>query len=165
VRAEINSLAPGLLIVRDHAQLSELVETLFNRTFRVTDTVRWIVFSMALLGLLSTLAQQIWERRRELKIAQVLGVPRRILTLALVIELLVSSIAAVVIGIIVGIGLGWCLIRYINPLVFGWSLGFGLSGVVLAEALLFLLALLSIGYLVAVSILKLLSGTTKLADE
>jgi ABC-type antimicrobial peptide transport system permease subunit len=164
-RAEINSLAPGLLIVRDHAQLSELVETLFNRTFRVTDTVRWIVFSMALLGLLSTLAQQIWERRRELKVVQVLGVSRPILTLALVIELFVSSIAAVAIGVIVGIGLGWCLIRYINPLVFGWSLSFGLSGSVFLEALLFLAILLAIGCLVTVSILSLVSRAIKLADE
>jgi ABC-type antimicrobial peptide transport system permease subunit len=120
---------------------------------------------MALLGLLSTLAQQIWERRRELKVVQVLGVSRPILTLALVIELFVSSIAAVAIGVIVGIGLGWCLIRYINPLVFGWSLSFGLSGSVFLEALLFLAILLAIGCLVTVSILSLVSRAIKLADE
>ena len=120
-----------------------LVETLFNRTFRVTDSVRAIVFVMALLGLLSTTAQYIWERRRELRVAYVIGVTRRVLVTSLTIEVVfvagLAAIGGVIAGIVIaGIIIGWCLTCYINPLVFGWALNFTVSPRPILEALVFL---------------------------
>jgi putative ABC transport system permease protein len=164
-RNALQLLAPQEFVIRDHKQLLALVETLFNRTFRVTESVRWIVFSIAMLGLVSTCAQHLWERRREFKTLLVLGVPRRTLFGAVAIEAATVTSAALVLGLIAGVLVGWTLTEYINPLVFGWSLTFSLSWVPALEALVFYILVVvgSIG--VSVKLFQLIASQVRLADE
>jgi hypothetical protein len=72
---------------------------------------------------------------------------------------------AITIGLLVGMGLGWCLIEFINPLVFGWSLSFELSGLIFTQALLFIATLIGVGYLVVSAFLRVVVSNTRLADE
>jgi ABC-type antimicrobial peptide transport system permease subunit len=164
-RKWLNSLAPELLVVRDNAELRSLVETLFSRTFRVTESVRWIVFALAVLGLVSTSAQYIWERRRDCKTALVLGVSKETLTVSAVIEAAVVAVASCIVGLLGGTMIGWCLTSYINPQVFGWSLTFALSTTPCVEALLFVVCVCLITWIVASLVLGKISRGVRLADE
>jgi len=165
IRESIVALAPELLIVRDSRELRDLVDTLFNRTFRVTESVRWIVFVLAILGLVSTGVQYVWERRREFKTASIIGVPRFTLALSVGVETGAVALAALVTGLITGSAIGWCLTRYINPYVFGWSLTFTLSTRPFAEAVLFLLAVVLLSTLISWRIFGMIARTVRLADE
>jgi putative ABC transport system permease protein len=164
-QAQVQGLAPVTTTVRDQRELLALVETLFNRTFRVTDSVRAIVFVMALLGLLSTTAQYIWERRRELRVAYVVGVSRRQLVAALTIEAVVVAGLAAVGGTIAGVMIGWCLTSYVNPLVFGWSLSFSVSLWPIGEAFFFVVCVGAAMVLVAQIMVSRIATSVSLADE
>lgn len=165
VKDRLSSALPITVKVRNHRELLNLVETLFNRTFRITDSVRWIVFVLALLGVVSTVAQDLWDRRRELKISAVLGVSHSSLSSAITLEALAFTLAALFIGVVGGIGIGWCLTEFINPLVFGWTLYFSLSLWPLVEALLFGVSVACVTRVVAGSILKRIARSVRLEDE
>jgi putative ABC transport system permease protein len=165
VRAQIRELAPITTTVRNQRELLALVETLFNRTFRVTDSVRAIVFVMALLGLLSTTAQYIWERRRELRVAYVVGVSRGVIVTSLTMEVAAVAGLAVVGGVIAGVMVGWCLTSYINPLVFGWGLRFSVSVGPILEAFVFVGCVAAAMMLLARVMVGRIATSVSLADE
>jgi putative ABC transport system permease protein len=164
-QAALRALVPVTVTVRSQRELLTLVETLFNRTFRVTDSVRWIVFTMALLGIVSTAVQHVWERRREFRVSEVLGVTQGMLVGAVTIEAVVVSGAAVLVGIVGGTGIGWCLTEYINPLVFGWSLSFQVTVWPSIEACLFVMCVGVATPLVATRVVRRIVTTVGLADE
>lgn len=165
IKSLLKRQLPATLGIRDQRELFDLVETLFNRTFRVTESVRWIVFVLALLGLVSTGAQYIWERRRELRIAEVIGVAPKTLMLSLVIETTLISAMATFVGVLAGIGIGWCLTDYINPLVFGWSLVFKVSLEPALESAAFLIAVTIVASLVSYFLVRKIVTSGRLEDE
>jgi putative ABC transport system permease protein len=165
IKTQIRASLPANLAVRDQRELLNLVETLFNRTFRVTESVRWIVFAIALLGLISTATQHIWERRREIKIAEVIGVEPNTTVAALALETAVITTATTAIGLVAGLGIGWCLTKYINPLVFGWSLSFELSKLPVIEAVVFLSAVSLMTAVAALVMVRKIVCFTRLEDE
>lgn len=165
VRKAIESIAPERLVVRDHAELISLVQTLFNRTFRVTESVRWIVFGMAMFGLISTTLQYLWERRREFKTAEVLGTSRKVLAVSIALEAGTVTLVALSAGLVAGVVVGWCLTEYINPLVFGWSLKFSVGVAPCIEALTFFSLITLCAGVIALPTLKLIHHTVRLADE
>lgn len=165
VRQWLEGIAPQLLTIRDNQELRSLVDTLFRRTFRVTESVRWIVCCLAVLGLVSTGAQYVWERRRDFKTAQVLGASHSTLVLSVGFEALTVAVSALVIGLVGGVALGWCLTAYINPQVFGWSLTFSLSRTPVVEACGFLMGVVAVSIAVATILLRRISRRVRLADE
>lgn len=165
VQSRIRSLISSTTEVRNQRELLTLVETLFNRTFRITDSVRWIVFAMALLGLVSTTAQHLWERRRELRVAEVLGISRCALVTSLTIEVVVVTTVAIGAGLVAGVGIGWCLTEYINPLVFGWSLSFRITEGPLFEGALFIVGVAAAVWPVASYMVSRIVRTVGLEDE
>jgi putative ABC transport system permease protein len=165
VRQQLESIAPHTLVVRDHEQLLGLVRDIFNRTFRVTESVRWIVFSIAMLGIVSTSMQHLWGRRRDFKTALVIGVSRKTLAGAVALESAACLMVALSVGLVAGALIGWCLTAYINPLVFGWSLVFSLSGEPFVEALLFSAFVVIATFFCAWAGLKSVVQRINLADE
>lgn len=165
VSKSLRDVLPSVVVIRDQRQLLSLVETLFDRTFRITDSVRWIVFALALLGLVATIAQDLWERRKEIRVAEAMGTPVRTLVGMLCLEAVSITASAVVIGLLGGIAIGWCLTEYINPLVFGWSLVFCVSWGPCIEALGFI-ALVGIASACMTTVLiRHVMLTTSLQDE
>lgn len=164
-KERIASQLPATAIVRDQRALLSLVETLFNRTFRITDSVRWIVFMLALLGLVSTSGQYMWERRRELRVAEASSISRTRLLWSVTLEALALTGVASISGILAGIGIGWCLTTYINPLVFGWSLVFQIAVRPIVEGFAFTLFVGVSVALVARSILSYILKNVSLRDE
>lgn len=140
VRERVHKVVGALGIVRDNRELRDLVVTLFDRTFRITLSIRWIVFGIALLGLMLAALQHLWERRREIKTMHVLGCSPGEIVGAHVVESTVVCALPVLVGLVGGVGLGWGLTALVNPRSFGWSLTFSLSIVPVIIALGFIVA-------------------------
>ena len=165
VRVEVEKIVGAYGVVRDNRELRELVLTLFDRTFRITLSIRWIVFGIALLGLMLASLQHLWERRREIKTMHVLGFSPQEIVGAHVIESAVVCALPVVVGLIGGVGLGWGLTTLVNPRSFGWSLDFSLS---IGPVLIALAFILSVALVVGVATRLFLGRILKeatLSDE
>jgi putative ABC transport system permease protein len=127
LKAALSTVVGASAIVRNNSELRDLVLNLFDRTFRITLSIRWIVFGIALLGLTLAALQHLWERRREIKTMYVIGFSRVEILIAYTAEAAAVCALPVVIGIFAGCYLGWGLTDLLNPRVFGWSLNFNLS--------------------------------------
>jgi putative ABC transport system permease protein len=124
IRAALEERGRGGVIVRDQRELKDLVMYLFDRTFRVTGSVRWIVFGIGVLGLVVAGLQLLWERRREVKTLFVIGgTPAQVIGWSVLEGVLVST-APFVLGVVMGTVVGWTLTTLVNPLSFGWTLEF-----------------------------------------
>jgi len=165
VRLEVERLVGPLGVVRDNRELRDLVLMLFDRTFRVTLSIRWIVFCLALLGLMLASLQHLWERRREIKTMHVLGFTPWEIVGAHVIESGAVCALPVIVGLIGGGGLGWGLTTLVNPRSFGWSLDFSLSLTPLLLALAFIFSVaLVVGCATSLFLRRILKEAT-LSDE
>lgn len=143
VRDRVVKVVGALGIVRDNRELRDLVLTLFDRTFRITLSIRWIVFGIAILGLMLAALQHLWERRREIKTMHVLGCSPGQIVGAHVVESTVVCALPVLVGLMGGMGLGWGLTALVNPRSFGWSLTFSFS---------ILPVIIALGFIVAVAV-------------
>ncbi len=138
VRGQVTEAVGPLGVVRDNRELRALVLTLFDRTFQITLSIRWIVFGLAALGLMLAALQHLWERRREIKTMHVLGCAPREIVGAHVVESVVVCALPVLVGLAGGVLMGWGLTALVNPRSFGWSLTFGVSFVPLVIAIGFI---------------------------
>ena len=164
-RQTIERIVGSLGVVRDNRELRDLVLTLFDRTFRVTLSIRWIVFSIALLGLMLASLQLLWERRREIKTMHVLGFSPREIVGAHVVESGIVCALPVVVGLLGGGGLGWGLTTMVNPRSFGWSLDLSLSLTPVWIALAFIISVaLVVGIATRLFLHRVLQEAT-LSDE
>ena len=165
VKRELQRVVGVVGVVRDNRELREYALSLFDRTFRITLSIRWIVFSIALLGLVLTALQNLWERRREIKTMRVLGFSSVQIIGALVAENTVVCGLPVAIGLVGGVALGWGLTEFVNPRSFGWSIDFTLSVMPVMIAVAFIVGV-ALATFVAVSVVLrgILEGAT-LSDE
>lgn len=127
LKRAVSDLVGASAVVRNSRELRELVLNLFDRTFRITLSIRWIVFGIALIGLTLAALQHLWERRREIKTMYVIGFSNFEILIAYTVEAAAVCALPVIIGVLAGGCLGWGLTELLNPRVFGWSLNFNLS--------------------------------------
>jgi putative ABC transport system permease protein len=165
VKRELQRVVGVVGVVRDNRELREYALSLFDRTFRITLSIRWIVFGIALLGLVLTALQNLWERRREIKTMRVLGFSSGQIIGALVVENTVVCALPVAIGLAGGVALGWGLTEFVNPRSFGWSIDFTLSVMPVMIGAAFVVGV-ALATFVAVSVVLrgILEGAT-LSDE
>ncbi len=110
--------------VLSNRELRSAIDTLFRNTFAVTGVIRVIVFSVCFAGLLIAMFHRSELRIAELRMLRALGTTRRQSVSASTIEALIHLFPGIVVGSIAGLGVGWILIEYVNPLSFGWTLTF-----------------------------------------
>lgn len=139
-RKQVERIVGVAGVVRDNLELRGLVLTLFDRTFQVTNSIRWIVFGLGVVGLLLASLQHLWERRRELKTLYLVGMRPVEMVMAFVYESVLVTVLPVVLGIVSGIAMGWGLTQYINPLSFGWSITFAFSWYPILISVLFVVS-------------------------
>jgi putative ABC transport system permease protein len=165
LRASVQELGGIGAHVRNQEELRSFVMEMFDRTFRITSSVRWIVLAIAGIGMLVSFLQQVWERRRELKSMRVLGVSRMQMTGSLGLEIALVALVAGPVGLIGGSVIGWGLVTYVNPFSFGWSLDFHLTTGPFMVTALFLVGIsLLITTACRLALVRLID-TAKLADE
>jgi ABC-type antimicrobial peptide transport system permease subunit len=165
VRTTVEERGRGGVIVRDQRELKDLVMYLFDRTFRVTGSVRWIVFGIGVLGLVVAALQLLWERRREVKTLFVIGVtPAQVIGWS-VLEGALVSLAPFALGVIMGTVVGWALTTMVNPLSFGWTLEFSGSTAPLFFAAAFVVCVCVALVLASWLTTRRIARQTTLSDE
>lgn len=110
------------LLIRSNRELRERSVLVFDRTFAVTGVLRWIILTIACLGMATALLALQWARRREIAVLRTLGLtPRRILALILGETALMGTLSGLL-ALPLGATLGWMLTGVVNPRAFGWTL-------------------------------------------
>lgn len=165
VKGELERVVGAVGAVRDNRELREYALTLFDRTFRITLSIRWIVFSIALLGLVLASLQNLWERRREIKTMHLLGFSPSQIVGAHVVESTVVCALPVAIGLVGGVALGWGLTAFVNPRSFGWSIDFALSLKPVVIAVGFIAAVALVTLAATRTVLKRTIEEATLSDE
>lgn len=151
--------------VRKFSELRGYVLDMFDRTFLITGAVRWIVFSLAGVGLLITFLQQVWEQRRTIKVMRTLGYSRLQVAALWGVHACETSIIATVSGIVGGSLVGWGLVYLVNPASFGWSLDFYLTRGSLMISLLFIWVVSSAVFVATWYMVKFVVDGVAISDE
>lgn len=165
VKEEVEKVVGAVGTVRDNRELREYALTLFDRTFRITLSIRWIVFGIALLGLVLASLQNLWERRREIKTMNVLGFSTGQIIGAQVAENTVVCALPVAIGLLGGVALGWGLTAFVNPRSFGWSIDFSLSVMPVLIAFAFIGSVALVTFVATAAVLRGVLSEATLSDE
>ncbi len=102
--------------------IEEITLAVFDRTFRITEVLRWLAGSIAFLGILSAVLAIELERAREVAILRALGFSPRELATQILTRTGLLGVAAGVCAIPLGIALAGLLVHVINRRSFGWTM-------------------------------------------
>ncbi len=139
------ALAPLRVDVRTNRELRDLVITIFNRTFAITNALYTISIVIAALGVTSTLFTLVLERRHEIALLRRLGFSLSNVRAMVLTEAGLVGLLSGITGVAVGIALGLLLVFVIDRQSFGWLIELHmpyafLIGTVLASVALSILA-------------------------
>lgn len=95
---------------------------IFERTFRITDVLRWLSLIVAFIGVFSALMALQLERRKEYAVLRALGLTRTQISQLIVLESLILGLVAALLAIPVGLAMAWILTAAIQLRAFGWSM-------------------------------------------
>lgn len=95
---------------------------IFDQTFLLTRSLRWIVALVALVGITGALLALQLERGPELRLLQRLGLSGKEQRRLLLYESALLGLLAVLLALPLGAGLGWMLCEVINQRAFGWHI-------------------------------------------
>jgi len=99
----------------------------FDRTFRITEVLRWLSLLVAFIGVLSALMAVQLERRKEYAVLRALGLTRQQVSTLILLESGALGLLAGLLAIPLGIALAWILTDAIQLRAFGWSMPFVVS--------------------------------------
>ena len=105
-------------------ELRQEVLAVFDRTFAVTAGLQAVASVVAVIAVVSVLFALVGERRRELAVVRVLGGSRGQVARIVVGEAGLLGASGALGGVLVGLVVGWVLVRVVNVQSFGWTLGF-----------------------------------------
>ena len=100
------------------------VLAVFDRTFAVTAALELVAMIVAVLAVALVLFARVSERRAELGVVRVLGGSRLQLAGIVSAEATLLGVAGAASGGLVGLVVGWILVRIVNLQSFGWTLRF-----------------------------------------
>ena len=113
--------------VRDQAQLRELAQAAFDRTFEVAESLTIIALVVAVAGLYNALSALVLRARDIHRLLYAAGVSRlSIAGLAAQQNLLIGIVAAAAAAPL-GLAIAYVLCAEVNPRAFGWSISFGID--------------------------------------
>ena len=113
--------------VRDQAQLRELAQAAFDRTFEVAESLTIIALVVAVAGLYNALSALVLRARDIHRLLYAAGVSRlSIAGLAVQQNLLIGVVAAAAAAPL-GLAIAYVLCAEVNPRAFGWSISFGID--------------------------------------
>jgi putative ABC transport system permease protein len=110
---------PNLAVLSNDELKSEISEQL-NQTFAIFNALVGVAIFVSLFGVINTLSMSVVERTREIGVLRALGATRWQIRRTIADESLVISLIGAAMGIAIGTGLGWALLK---------GLSFGIPGV------------------------------------
>jgi putative ABC transport system permease protein len=110
------------VIIYTQKTLMNEVLTIFNSTFAITWALEGIGILVAVLGIIATIIQQVFEQLPHLKTLQRLGFSNQQLNTLITIESTFLAFLIHITGACLGIILSMILIFVVNPQSFGWTM-------------------------------------------
>lgn len=96
--------------------------TIFDRTFRITEVLRYLSLGVAFIGVLTALMALQLERRKEYAVVRALGLTRAELSGLIAIQSGLLGLIAALPALPVGMLMAWVLTDSIQLNAFGWSM-------------------------------------------
>lgn len=109
---------------------------IFDRTFAVTEVLRWLTVLVAFIGILSALMAQMLERGQEFRTLHALGVTRAELHWLVIWQTAIMGALAGILALPLGYVMSRLLVEVINRRSFGWTMHFEVPPSVLIETVL-----------------------------
>ncbi|MCB1800967.1 MAG: FtsX-like permease family protein [Gammaproteobacteria bacterium] len=107
----------------------------FDRTFRITEVLRYLSLVVAVVGILSALMAIQLERRREYAVMRALGMTRAQISRLIIVQSLFVGLVAGLVALPTGLLLAWVLTDVIQLRAFGWSMPFEVATMPLLTSL------------------------------
>ncbi len=110
------------LNIRSNHRLAEVSLSVFDQTFAITQVLRFLALIVAFVGVLSALMALQFERVRELGVLRANGLtPGQVWTMV-ASQTGIMGLAAGMMALPLGLGLGVLMIEFVNRRSFGWSI-------------------------------------------
>lgn len=152
---QLNGIITGKQLVKSDRAIYQASMEMFEQTFRVTETLRWLSAAIAFAGVFSTLMALQFERTRQLGILRAIGITPGQLAALITSETGLMGLAAGLIAIPAGYIVAYLLIFVIYQRSFGWTMAFHFNfGVIFQGLALALIAATLAGILPALKMAK-----------
>jgi len=132
---QINKLLTGQQSVQSDQAIYKASMELFEQTFTITETLRWLSAAIAFVGVFSALMALQFERTRQLGILRAIGVTSGQLAVLITGETGLMGLVAGLIAIPVGYIVAYMLIFVIYQRAFGWTMAFHFNPGVIYQGL------------------------------
>jgi putative ABC transport system permease protein len=145
LESRISQLLTAQQSVKSNQDIYNASMELFEQTFTITETLRWLSAAIAFVGVFSALMALQFERIRQLGILRAIGITSRQLTVLIISETGLMGLVAGLLAIPVGFIVAYVLIFVVYQRSFGWTMAFYFDSGVLYQglALAFIAALLA----------------------
>jgi len=132
---QINKLITGQQSVKSDQAIYKASMELFEQTFTITETLRWLSAAIAFVGVFSALMALQFERTRQLGILRAIGITSGQLTVLITGETALMGLVAGLIAVPVGYIVAYMLIFVIYQRSFGWTMAFHFNSGVIYQGL------------------------------
>lgn len=133
-RIRLGARGRWALSVTTNRELRREVLRIFDRTFAVTRGLEAIAVAVAILGIANALLASAVERRRAFGLLRAIGGSRGQIRLAVLVEALLTGLAATAAAAVAGAAFAYLLLAVINPQSFGWTVSVDIPVATLFEA-------------------------------
>jgi putative ABC transport system permease protein len=145
LESRIGQLLTTQQSVKSNREIYNASMELFEQTFTITETLRWLSAAIAFVGVFSALMALQFERTKQLGILRAIGLTTRQLTVLIISETGLMGLVAGLLAIPVGFIVAYVLIFVVYQRSFGWTMAFYFDSGVLYQglALAFVAALIA----------------------
>jgi len=131
----ISKLLTGQQTVKSDQAIYKASMAMFEQTFTITETLRWLSAAIAFVGVFSALMALQFERIRQLGILRAIGITSGQLAVLITGETALMGLVAGLIAIPVGYIVAYMLIFVIYQRSFGWTMAFHFNPGVIYQGL------------------------------
>lgn len=128
-------LRPYPHLLYSHRQLKQRILSVFDQSFAITRSTRFIAVTIAFFGIISALLAIFLETEHEYGILRALGLNKAEVFGMSLTQALIMGFYACLIAFLCGPLLGYILIKVINLKSFGWTITYHLRPILLAKTL------------------------------
>lgn len=100
--------------VRTRAEYVKYTQDQVNQMLTLVYALLMLAIIIALIGIMNTMALSVFERTREIGLARAVGMSRRQVRRMIRWESVVVSLLGAVVGLVVGVGFGWALVKALS---------------------------------------------------
>lgn len=133
---KLNQTQSQKLVIRDNKTLQRDALGVFDRTFRVTDALRFIATIISIIGIVSAVLLILYDRKREFGILKAIGLSSSELWRLILTETGLMGFFAGIFAIPTGYVVSLILVYIINLRSFGWTIQFQFGWIYILQTLL-----------------------------